>query len=83
MDFFSIVTDGHAVTLTNGVYRQVAIYTRGERVYAKHGGGFVRLNQGGTTSKPNTRWIEIDAGEGRYVEKGGAVTYKPMLQAAG
>ena len=81
MQFFTIITDAKAIIHSRGVYRQVDLYLRGDRVFAKHGAGFVRLNAGGTTSAPNIRWAEIDTPDGEWSEKGTFVTYTPGLVA--
>ena len=56
MELFHEVPDTQAIMLTRGVYRQVPVYHRGERVYVKYGGGFVRLMAHGDTSCPSVRW---------------------------
>lgn len=77
MHFFTAVEDGQAIIHSKGVYRQVPIYVRADKVYAKYGGGFVRLAQGGATSAPNVRWAEIDPGLGAYHETKGQVLFQP------
>lgn len=48
--------EGEAVVLVDsGVYKQVDIYTRDGYLYAKIGGGFVRLNRDGSTTKHRMR----------------------------
>ena len=47
-----------AVIVRNGVYQQTPLYTRNGYLFAKVGGGFVRLAANGSTSQPSTR---IDA----------------------
>lgn len=44
-----------AVLVRNGVYVQAPLYTRAGYLFAKVGGGFVRLAYDGATSQPNTR----------------------------
>lgn len=72
MNFFTVITDAQAILHSRGVYRQVPLYARGEKVYAKYGGGFVRLSIGGATSSPNVKWAEYDPGVGIITEKTGA-----------
>ena len=79
MDFFTAVPDAQAILHSKGVYRQVALYTRGDKVYAKWGAGFVRLSQGGATSHPNVRWADFDPGHGIMQEKAGSVIYLPPV----
>lgn len=83
MSFFSIIEHGRAIIHCRGVYRQVPIYSRAGKIYAKYGGGLVKLAQGGSSSAPNVRWAEIDPGEGEYREEVGSVYYTaPIREAA-
>lgn len=84
MNFITAIDEGQAIVHSRGVYRQVPLYQRDGKIYAKHGGGYVRLAQGGSTSAPNVRWAEIDTPHGEWSEKSGAVFYTPnaMQEAA-
>lgn len=75
MEYFTVIPEGQAIVVTRGVYRQVPVYARGEKIYARHGGGYVRLIQGWSTSAPNIRWVEIDTPNGAHVERNGYVFY--------
>lgn len=75
MNFITAIPEGQAIVHSRGVYRQVPLYERGGKVYAKYGGGFVRLSSGGATSAPNVRWADLDTPNGAYEEKGAAVVY--------
>lgn len=75
MTFFTTIPDAFAVVHSTGVYRQVPLFERGGKVYAKHGVGFVRLSAGGSTSHPKIRWAEIDPGFGTYAEVGAHVVW--------
>lgn len=81
MDYLSEIPEGQAIIALNGVYRQVKIAVRADRVYARYGAGYVRLHQGGATSHPKVRWYQIDAGDGTYREDKGAVYYTGPLQS--
>jgi len=54
MSFFKQAEGEAAILVTNGVYQQVDIFTRDGYLYAKVGGGFVRLMADGSTSKAKT-----------------------------
>jgi hypothetical protein len=83
MDFFTPIPEAQAIILTKGMYRQVPLFTRGGKVYAKIGTGFARLMQGGGTSSPASKWVETDVPEGVCVEKQGYLTYSaPKLVEA-
>lgn len=75
MHYFTAVPEAQAIVHARGVYRQVPLFEREGRLYAKQGTGFVRLFQGGATSAPAVRWAEIDPGEGGYAEAQGHVRY--------
>lgn len=55
MSFFKQVEGEAAVIVQNSVFSQVDIYTRNGYLYAKTGGGFVRLLADGSTSKSKCR----------------------------
>lgn len=74
--FFTAIPEGQAVIHANGIYQQVPLFQRGGRIYAKRGGGFVRLNAGGATSAPKVRWAELHTPNGQWAEvAGGHVEY--------
>lgn len=60
-----------AIVVENGVYKQCDIYTRDGYFYVKLGGGFVRLNVDGSTSKPKLRLDFIDITTGLWRDKVG------------
>lgn len=55
MAFFKQVEGAGAVLIVNGVYTQVDVYSRDGFLFAKSGGGFVRLMSDGSTSKAKMR----------------------------
>ena len=82
MNFFTIIPEAQAVIVVRGVYRQVPLFERGGKIYAKIGNGFVRLMQGGGMSTPAGKWIEYDVPEGEAVEAQGYLTYTPVKMIA-
>jgi hypothetical protein len=61
MNVFTVIDTGLAIMRSRGVYKQVELYTYGERVFAKWNGGYIGLmkHQNGTT-KPDVHWIETN-----------------------
>jgi hypothetical protein len=55
MSFFQEVEGESAILVENGVYRQAPLYMRDGYLYAKSGGGFVRLMADGSTTKAGGR----------------------------
>lgn len=55
MSFFREIEGEAAVLVENGIYKQVPLYTRDGFLYAKTGGGFVRLMADGSTTKARLR----------------------------
>ncbi len=53
---FTKIEGENAILLSGGVYQQVDVYERLGALYAKCGGGFVRLYSNGNTSKPTTKF---------------------------
>lgn len=51
MSFFREIEGEVAILIENGVYKQTQIFVRDEHLYAKAGGGFVRLMADGSTTK--------------------------------
>lgn len=75
MQFFTTIPEAQAIIYSNGVYRQTPLFARSDRVYAKYGSGFIRLQQGGATTHPKIRWADIYAPNGDVTEGGMFVTY--------
>lgn len=69
MNLFHIIDEGQAILRSRGVYKQVKIYRRDGRVFAQHGGGYIRLERAGGTSLPNASWLEV-AGPGVSILNG-------------
>lgn len=66
MNLFTIIDDSVAIIrLKNGVFKQVPVYHRGERVFVPHGGGFIRIcahfGDSWGTSCPGVKVTEIQA----------------------
>lgn len=51
MSFFKEIEGEAAILVENGVYKQVTLYSRDGYLYARTGGGFVRLMADGATTK--------------------------------
>lgn len=52
------------VRLPRGVFKQVQLYARGNRVYVPHSGGYIRVcahlgSDGWVTSNPNVRILDF------------------------
>lgn len=62
MNFISKIDNAFAWMKRGGVYQQAELYRRGEQIFAKFGGGYVRLSASGATSAPRIIWQEIDTG---------------------
>jgi hypothetical protein len=55
MGLFQQVEGEAAILVHNGVYKQTDLYSRNGYLYAKIGGGFVRLNADASTTKSAMR----------------------------
>lgn len=66
-ELFTALPGDVAITLTNGVYRQVDLYTYEGRVFAKHGNGFIALRADGSTTLPRTRVMKHTIPEDRLL----------------
>ena len=67
--FHELGGEAQAITVSKRVYKQVPLYVRGKRVYAKHGAGYVALIKVRKTVKttaPDTVVEEFDLGDRKY-----------------
>lgn len=55
MGMFKQIEGENAIVVEGGVFKQTDLYTRDGYLYAKAGGGFVRLYADGSTSKARCR----------------------------
>lgn len=55
MSFFKEIEGEAAILVSNGVYQQVPLFSRDGYLFAKIGGGFVRLMADGATTKSKLR----------------------------
>ncbi len=72
--------EGSVAIVRSGIYhKQLELYARGDRVFVKLSGGFVRItaNFGGEygTTEPKTKVLDFEA-EG-VVDVGGELRYRP------
>jgi len=63
MNFFQQIEGEACIIIDRGVFKQVDLYERGGELFAKLGGGFIRLMSDGSTTKSNARLdaISFDA----------------------
>ena len=59
-DLFHIVDEAQVILKSGGVFYQRKVYRRGRRLYAGHGGGFIRLGLQDATSCPKVSWESLD-----------------------
>ena len=81
MKVFSVIDDALPIVRhKNGVFKQVQLYYRGDRVYVKHGSGFVEVRYeqpDGTlcTSMPDLTVVDYDSFPGLRKVKHTGVNY--------
>jgi hypothetical protein len=59
IELFHRIDEAQVIVRRRGVFKQVPLYRRGERVYALLGGGYVRLLARGASTQPDTMWEDI------------------------
>ena len=60
-DKFHVINDATVVLREKGIYRQVAVFRLGQRLFAEYRkGAFTALITGGGTSAPNVSWSDLD-----------------------
>lgn len=67
---FTHIQDCIAVLVSKGVYRQVDCYVYDKGLYAKVGGGYIRLYDGQQTSHEKWRLHDIQYPDGKKPEVG-------------
>lgn len=67
--YFTVMEGDKVILREGGTFRQVALFRRGDRLFAESKkGAFVKLSQGGATSVPSLRWDEIITDEKLIVD---------------
>jgi hypothetical protein len=70
---FHEIEQSHVILASGGVYRQAKLYRRFDghehQLFAKHGGGFIRLLAASGTSHHSVRWLHLDI-DGAMLAKG-------------
>lgn len=82
---FHLIEDSSVVIRSKqGVYRQTTLHYKGERIYAKHGSGFVCRHAAGGTSCPSMSWDDLDGAGAVTVPRVGGPLLKalPVAKAA-
>jgi hypothetical protein len=69
MGLFKQLDGENAIVVESGVFKQADLYTRDGYLYAKTGGGFVRLYADGSTSKAKCRLDVLTFGKPLCVDK--------------
>lgn len=82
-NLFHIIQDAQVIIQAKGgVFYQRKVYRRGNRIYAGHGGGFIRLGGGDATSCPNCSWSDLDLPDPKIIV-GRGVTGEPLVNPNG
>lgn len=71
MTYFTELTGDQAVLTENGVYKPAPLYTMDGNLFAKAGGGYVRLSKDGSTSKAKLRINKLITDTVLYSDKFG------------
>jgi hypothetical protein len=81
MSLFHVIDDAAAVLRTKGVFKQVKVFYRDNRLYAQHGGGFIGLRRDGGTTHPQVAWDYIEGVKWTVVDRGtGALELSEALR---
>lgn len=81
MSGFKIIEGDFAIISQSGVYKQVPIAERQGLLYAQVGGGYVKLNYDGSTSKDKLRMVELSYEEPVYRTRTGTLCRKSVDHA--
>lgn len=69
MSFFKKVEGDAAILSSNGVFKQVDLYTRDGYVFAAYAGGFIRIMSDGSTSKAGVSLDFMSWGAGPLAQR--------------
>jgi hypothetical protein len=70
MSLFHVIDDAQVVLRSKGVFKQVKVFRRDNRLYAQHGGGFIGLRRDGGTTHPQIAWDYIEGAKWTVVDRG-------------
>jgi cytosine/adenosine deaminase-related metal-dependent hydrolase len=59
MSLFNRIKQAQAIIRRKGLYKQVSLYYRNDKIYAAYNKGFIRLMRSGSTSCVYISWEEI------------------------
>lgn len=69
-NLFHAIDDVQCITRCGGIFRQVAVFRRGEELFARHSNGFIRLMSRGDTSAPKVSWLDMEIHKNIALEGG-------------
>lgn len=82
MGLFQELEGDVAILVSNGVYKQVPLYKRDGYLFAKSGGGFVRLHADGATSQASVRIDTLSIEGALYKDPLGRLAIDPRVPKA-
>jgi hypothetical protein len=59
MTLFHRIEDAQIIVRRRGVYKQCPLYHRNGLIYAGVSGGFVQVLRNGSTTQPDTAWLDV------------------------
>lgn len=80
MELFTVIEGAQAILIQKGVWRQVPLYERAGRIFAKWGQGYISLRKDGVTTGPSVRWEAIDID---HVFNPVGIMYRDTIQTLG
>lgn len=78
MSFFKQAEGEAAILVERGVYKQCDVYLRDGYIYAKTGGGFVKLMADGSTTKARCRLVELSWSSNLFRDGLGRLMHDPV-----
>lgn len=87
MELFTAIEDSYGVLrLSKGIFKQVKLYRRGERVFAPHAGGFIEIRAQEAsgayyTSHPDIKLVDYECKQVGHTHAFGApnMRYRPAV----
>lgn len=77
--FFIPIVESYVLLRTNGRFHEAPLYHRSHELFACLGKEFISLSpNNGSTSKTNTRWIDLSFSEGSHSTEKGKLVWTPQ-----
>lgn len=79
MEDFLPIPDSRVILRQNGIYRSAQLFENNKNLFAKHGGGFIKLLRGGSSTHKSILWSDAFIKTGQIQDTGVFLTWLPIM----